>query len=306
MTMIILRLEGGLGNQLFQYAFARTVQHKYGGKIILDSHAFKNDTQRNLSLHHFFLNNDIKIIKSAPFEKFICFAVRLSAKLFQLLILKILKNRAKRIKLLTTMGIFIQEDSIYLDYLFPTSFPIKYISGNWMSEKYFLPIREKLKEDLIVKTELLERNKQVIAQLESTNSVCIHIRRGDYACSTWADKLLVCDFEYYEKALCLLNQSLATPTFYVFSNTSEDIQWIKENYKFSVPVLYISLNNPDYEEFRLMMNCKHFILSNSSFSWWASYLSSHKNKMVVAPSKWNSGIWDVSDIYLPNWQIIEV
>lgn len=304
--MIILRVEGGLGNQMFQYAFARTIQRKYGGKIIFDLHTFKNDSHRDFALHHFFSKSDLNIEKPTLLKNFSLFALRVIAKLLQLLFLKIIKNKDKRLKLLTAIGIFIQEDSKYSNHLFPISSPIKYISGNWMSEKYFLSIKDKLQEDFIVKTEISIRNKQVMAQIQNTNSVCVHIRRGDYLHSAWVDKLLVCDFEYYENALSLLDQSLVSPTFYIFSNTTEDIQWIKDNYKFSVPVLYVDLNNPDYEELRLMMNCKHFVLSNSTFSWWASYLSSHKNKMVVAPSKWNSGLWDVSDLYLPSWHIIEV
>ncbi len=298
MRIIILRLAGGLGNQLFQYAFARSIQHKYGGKIIFELHTFKKDAQRDLSLNHFILNKDVINKKPTLFNEFVFFVIRVSARILQKLLLKILRNKTKRVKLLTSIGIFIQESVTYFDYLFPSAFPIKYIAGNWFSEKFFFPVNQIIKKELIVKAEASAKNKQISIQLKNENSVCVHIRRGDY---TSIDNKIVCDFDYFERALIFIKQSLKSPTFYIFSNTSKDIQWIKENYKFSVHVNYIDLNNSDYEELRLMTSCKHFVLSNSTFSWWASYLAENTNKIIVAPKKWNNGQWNMKDIYQDTW-----
>ncbi len=305
MRKIILRLEGGLGNQLFQYAFARMIQHHYGGEIIFDLHTFKNDQQRNLSLHHFKLNSKVKKKVTGRINQLLIFLVRLYVKINHVLFTKIVKMPEKRIKLLVSLGIFKQDDSIYRNYIEGENARVKYINGNWMSEKFFLPVKDILVNEFQLITPIKPETQKYIELFKSEISVCVHIRRGDYTNTTWASKLLVCDYHYYENAMREMNKLVDNPEFYIFSNDSDDIEWIKKNYQFPFQVKYIDLNNSDYEELFLMSKCKHFILSNSSFSWWASYLCNYENKKVIAPSKWNSGIWDVKDIYIPSWVVIE-
>lgn len=306
MKRIILRLEGGLGNQLFQYAFARMVQEKNGGKILIDLHTYKSDKQRNLSLHHFKLNSNISLNAHRGIIKILFFTTRVSARLFQRFLKFVKLDKKARIKLLSNTGIFIQEGPEYFNHLYKTFSPVIYIAGNWMSEHYFREIRKKIKSELEITTSAAANNKKIIENIIKTNSVCVHIRRGDYLDPEVKRKTFVCDFEYYEKAITYLKNELEDPKYFVFSNTPEDIEWIKENYKFSTPVTYVNQNNPDYEDLRLMQNCKHFILSNSTFSWWAAYLSTHSHKKIIAPSRWNTGIWDQSDIYCKDWVLIEV
>ena len=306
MKKIILRLEGGLGNQLFQYAFARALQEKSGGIIIFDLHTFKKDIQRKLSLHHFELNNNVYQYPGIRW-KVIFIIMQILGRIIKKVSHLLFKNhRAKQIKLMTSLGFYLQENSIFEKFSYISKTNLKYISGNWMSEKFFSPVANQLIIEFSVKTPPSNVNAEMAARLNRNESVCVHIRRGDYAHAEWADKLLICDFNYYENAIKRMKELVKDPVFYVFSNTSDDIAWIKDNYKFSSPVNFVDLNNPDYEEFRLMSNCHHFILSNSSFSWWASYISGYDQKIVIAPSKWNSGIWDVRDIYLPYWEIIHI
>lgn len=305
MSRVISRLSGGLGNQMFQYAFARSVQEKYGGKIIFDLHLFNYDEQFDLSLIHFKLNNDV-VIENNRKDRLLIILLKIYTRILQFLISRFISNKDKGTELLISLGIFWQHSDTYYDYFKKSSLPIKIIYGNYMSEKYFTPIKNILKEEFRIKTIPSEINKNIISQLKSENSVCIHIRRGDYANSNWASKLLVCDFEYYQKAIKHLDQVLTSPVYYVFTNNSEDVQWIKKNYKFNVQINYIDLNNPDYEDFRLMTNCKNFVLSNSTYSWWASYLAENTEKIVIAPSRWNTGSWDMKDIYLPSWKVIDV
>jgi hypothetical protein len=92
--------------------------------------------------------------------------------------------------------------------------------------------------------------------------------------------------------------------FFVFSNTHDDIEWIKENYKFpeKYDIEYVDLGNSDYEEFELMRNCKNFVISNSTFSWWAAYLSDYEDKCVALPEKWTrKDNCDCSGFYLEDW-----
>jgi hypothetical protein len=173
-----------------------------------------------------------------------------------------------------------------------------------MSESFFVNISETLKRELKFKTPPSLKNLKFLSELKINNSVCVHIRRGDYTNNQWESKLLVCEFDYYENAMNYISIKESNPVFYIFSNSNDDINWIKQNYKFSFLVKYVELNNPDYEELRLMTHCNHFILSNSSFSWWASYLADNPNKIVIAPEKWNNGQWNMKDIYLDSWILL--
>lgn len=303
MKRIILRLEGGLGNQLFQYAFAKALQKMLGGKIMFDLHTFKSDDQRNISLHHLNLNEDSLINKNTASNNVFIFFFRIWFIIINSLTLKKRNDISRKIR--SFCGVFYQIEPNYSNYIYCSPFPVKYIIGNWMSEKYFLNIKSSIKEEFTVKTKPNKENFDLINKIQNENSICVHIRRGDYTNSQWASKLLICDYNYYCKAIDIMNSKIKNAVFYIFSNNNDDINWIKKNYKFNVEVNYIELNNPDYEELRLMYNCKHFIISNSSFSWWASYLSSHEDKIIIAPSKWNNNIWDMKDIYLDHWIKIE-
>lgn len=331
---IVLRLEGGLGNQLFQYAFARQVQQRFGGSVLLDLHTYATDKQRNLSLHHFELHPGINLGAHRPDNaahhpdddvlrpnnaahrslsdlqrslNFLLFwMVRVGARIVHQVLKVLPVAPSSRMKLNSAFGIFIQDHPAYEQYLYRCYSPVALIAGNWMSEKFFDTVAAELRQELRLKTPVSEHNVNLLEQIRSTHSVCVHIRRGDYVVGEVKDKTLVCDFDYYQQAIRLLRDELVDPVFYVFSNTSDDIEWIRANYPFDGELRYVDQQNPDYEDFRLMAACKHFVLSNSTYSWWVVYLSESANKRVVAPSRWNNGMWDQSDIYQKDWTLIEV
>ena len=147
----------------------------------------------------------------------------------------------------------------------------------------------------------------MLRQIESTEAICLHIRRGDYLNPEWRN-LQICTFEYYNRAINEIMKRTNNPVFYIFTNTHQDIEWIKENYHFTNSVnnkqlrlVYVDLGNPDYEELRLMKSCRHFIISNSTFSWWAAYLSTALNKVVLVPERWNLSFENDNSIYLKDW-----
>ena len=105
------------------------------------------------------------------------------------------------------------------------------------------------------------------------------------------------------KFIDIMKEKVKNPVFYIFS---DDIEWVKENIDFKTEVKYITGNNKNYEELRLMYTCKHFIISNSSFSWWAQYLTDNKNRITSAPSKWFRNQNQKVDIYEDDWILIEV
>ncbi|MCM1925817.1 alpha-1,2-fucosyltransferase, partial [Phocaeicola vulgatus] len=107
--------------------------------------------------------------------------------------------------------------------------------------------------------------------------------------------------------------NVENPIFFIFSNTHDDLIWIKQNYNFydkkrirPINLEFVDLNNPDYEELRLMYNCKYFIISNSTFSWWGAYLSTAKDKKVYVPERWNLECEDDYEIYPKEWVKVPV
>lgn len=291
--MIRLNIYAGLGNQMFEYAFARALAEESGDKEIYLNPSFSffinlyntpsKLNKRTNCLNHFVLNENVKVMSSfkgtmlglKDFLKFgfISFIGGVDKKKY--------KKRSKR-------GNYIVTYPVSWEYFEHSSFfaKNKRIIGTFLSEKFFYNIKDIIKKEFLVKTEPSEDNKKMIEEISGCNAVCVHIRRGDFLNSKHSSYFNVCNQDYYKKGIEYIAQHTTDPIFYIFSNNSDSINWIKNNYCFDYPVRYIDLNNPDYEELRLMSKCKHFVMSNSSFSWWASYLSDNENKIVVAPEPW--------------------
>ncbi len=172
----------------------------------------------------------------------------------------------------------------------------KYINGYLQSEKYFISNIDRLKRELTLKDELTGINARFSSIMKFQNSVCVHIRRGDFVDVGG----IVCSKEYYIGAVKYMAEKLENAVFYFFSN---DIQWVKKNILFPVEVTFIDENNPNYVELILMASCNHFIISNSTFSWWAQFLSGNKEKLVIAPDRWFVD-GQREDIYQKGWLIM--
>ena len=211
-------------------------------------------------------------------------------------------------------GLYVHFNTFHRFKIKPSKTITKYIYGNYENYDYFKDIIDELREDFEINEEMNSQNKKVHEELSTNESVCVHIRRGDYLDPKWS-YLNVCSFEYYQKGINEIERRHPNAKFYIFSNTHEDIEWIKTNYKFEQRVQYIDLNNKDYEELELMKACNHFVISNSTFSWWAAVLSKREGKEVVIPDRWVSdapipGInynekKEYKGLYLSNWIKIE-
>ncbi|MCC6323941.1 alpha-1,2-fucosyltransferase [Candidatus Nomurabacteria bacterium] len=258
--MIVIRLKGGHGNQMFQYARGRVLAIKYKTQLSIDLNYFKNKnfTPREYNLDQF--NIKAKIIEKSkiPF---------------------LLKYLLPVIKKINWNG------NIYLD-------------GYFQSEKYFKKYSDIIREDFTLK-EIPTKTEDLIKEIKNCNSVCMHIRRGDYV----GNKLhQVQDIYYYKKAIMELEKKVKIDNIYIFS---DDIIWCKENIKFNYKITFVNkeeLNITDVEELCIMTNCKYFIIANSSFSWWGAWLAPNKEKIVICPEKWysNESI-DTSDLIPESW-----
>jgi len=282
--MVIIHLKGGLGNQMFQYAFGRSLSIKRGAELkldILDSPiiGIKHDIERPYLLSNFNINAEIATKEEVLKER----------KPFLLLLSKIWRRVSR-----------------YDYFKFDTSFFKKgsdYFEGFWwQSEKYFKDIRNQLLSEYTLKASFgtnAEKITTVIRQAESP--VSIHIRRGDFASDqTTREHHGLLSNDYYIKAIELINRKVSFATFFIFS---DDIEWVKTNLQLPSTTLFVSGGTIlDTEELFLMTLCKHHVIANSSFSWWGAWLGTHPEKIVIAPQKWiTDPSVDASDVYPEGW-----
>lgn len=301
--MLVLVLQCGLGNQLFEYAYARSLMQKLGEeRIYLDLSKFKKVKDgREYKLNHFTLPEDTVVLRGGPW---LLFKVRYFS------ILLFCRWRSSRKKLdkklfYLSKGIyqwnFDDCDTVY-------SGKLHILRGVFQNKRYFEHMRDEIKRCFQLKAPVADESvKEMLQKIDTSESVCVHIRRGDYVSSErWSKKLLICNEDYYKKSIQYVQERVPEAVYYIFSNSHEDICWIKENYRLPGNVVYVDLNGSDIDDFRLMLKCRHFIMSNSSFSWWAQYLSDYQDGIVVAPSYWDTTKGHYNGIYMDRWVEIDV
>ena len=160
----------------------------------------------------------------------------------------------------------------------------KFVSGCFEDPIYFDEIREILLAEFTPKKDLLQKNREMMCNIQQTNSICLSVRRGDFESNAEVKKLQsVCDRKYFEEAIQVIKNNVKNPVFFMFS---DDIEWVKNNIYTGCVTYYEDGTDPVWEKLRLMSACKHFVVSNSTFSWWTQYLTKSENKIVVSPSRW--------------------
>ena len=283
--MITTALMGGLGNQMFQYAYARSLALDLDTDISFDITFFEKRKERDLSLLKFRLIPTIRFDRLPSRELNKAFILdRFSRKYAAESLLK------KQFLFWPTMQPYPMECNL------DGGKDIK-LYGYWQGEKYFKHHREEIANELRVISDVTDADRNLMDDMRNENSVCVHIRRGDYVSCEW----LVCDPAYYEKGSKLMNDKLKNPSFYIFS---DDIQWVKENIHFpdNCKIVYADDGkHTDYEILRLMYSCNNFIISNSTFSWWGQWLSYNKDKIVIAPSRWMNDNLNYDFMYSDEW-----
>lgn len=281
---------------MFQYAFAMQVWRMNGKKQICINgvlHPLSKDG-RVVSLHHFALLENTSI----------CSGVHSIIKTVQFILAVVVtcgvRGTWKFVKRLVAFqktkkgNVEIDKGNIYFTTNAFRILPVRqvmgqsYIYGGFQNVATIEGMVDELRDAFTVKTKPSQANREILEEIQSCNAVCLHVRRGDYGLFP---QLQVCNEKYYTTAYEQANRELESPFFFVFSTGHDDIEWVKENYSFASNVRFVDLDNPDYEEIRLMMACKHFIISNSTFSWWAAVLSSAAgaDKKVWAPREWMKG-----------------
>ena len=291
--MLIMKYNGGLGNQMFQFAACASLAKKLNTDFSFDMSFFKKSYARPYEMNIF----NINVTESRDFRTKLFWALRRYLKTNKFLGLNIYRessfNWEEKFEQI--------EDNTFIEGFFQS---YKYIDDE-IVEKY---LRFKDEPDVV--------NANIIGNMSKENSVSLHIRRGDYVNKKrYQNVYNHLDVKHYQNAMELIARSEDSPVFYVFS---DDIKWAKENLTFencpicnqkSARLVFISHNTgkKSYEDMRLMSNCKHNIIANSSFSWWGAYLNKNPKKIVIAPKKWfQDETKTTCDIYPSRWITLEV
>jgi hypothetical protein len=251
--MIIVRILGGLGNQMFQYAYAKALEQN-GYDVKIDISKFKK-----YKLHGGYHLDKFNIDLRTP--GFISTFLSVS---------KIKKN--------------VKEKNLLFDENLLKLSGDEFVKGYFQTEKYFTQIRAVLLHQFTIKQSISKETNTVAKNiLSSKNSCSLHIRRGDYISDKKANSVHgTCDLKYYKNAIKLINDTYQNITFFVFS---DDISWTKENLHIE-NAIYVDNKTIPHEDMYLMSLCKNNITANSSFSWWGAWLNKNKNKTVIAPKNW--------------------
>lgn len=270
--MIIVNLTGGLGNQMFQYAFGKALANKYRTDLKLHFTNALFNTQREFELNIFNISGEIATHNDL--QKF-----------------GIVENRViNRLLYLFDERFGFQLNQHIVTQKFPYDFDSKYLKikdnsylqGYWGYENYFKSIEKILRNEFTFKHILDEKNKELLRKIVNSESVSIHVRRGDYV----TNKMNIPKFigkDYYLKAIKQIKKIISKPLFFIFS---DDILWCKQNLANLVKNIIFIDGNKDkdsYKDLMLMSYCKHNIIANSTFSWWAGWLNNNKKKVIIRP-----------------------
>ena len=275
--MIIVKLIGGLGNQMFQYATGRKLALERGVELKFDKGNLGAEVQpgvtpRDLEIN--LLNTKFVLATEEEILYFKKLNSNVLSRVFQ-----------RNFPFLLNRIYFAESGSSYMESIskLPGS---AYLDGFWQSERYFSQIRNVLLEEFQPTQNLSETNQKLLSQIENTNSISLHFRRGDYVTNKEANNYHgLINLSYYQNAVERVAEKVKDPEFFVFS---DDPDWVKENFKISFPIHFISENTGSKAIFDLLLmsKCKHNIIANSSFSWWGAWLNTNEEKQVIAPKNW--------------------
>ncbi len=288
--MVITKITGGLGNQMFQYAVGRAYALRTNKELKLDISFFEEQSLREFRLNDFNLHYTLASSNEINHYKFGNYPTvnRFTKKVFNRFIFKNDLLRKEK---------FYHFDSQLLE--------IKgdvYLLGYWQSEKYFADFKSVLLNDFRLKKTLSDTALYFDESINLTNSVSLHVRRGDYLSNPKVNYIHgIVPIEYYKNSVELLLTHYCNLKFFIFS---DDMKWCKENLNFVPDPVFVVLEETgkDCEEMYLMSQCKHNIIANSTFSWWGAWLNQNPEKNVISPKSWFSDkTINTSDLIPSSW-----
>ena len=284
---VVVGLSGGLGNQMFQYAAGRSLAHRLGAPLVLELSWFSGQKDRQFSLSQF----SIKALPHTPYQ----WLPRGGRALI---------SRLSRRYLPRIMGVPVWREPHfhYSTEFSKLSVPV-FLEGYWQSEFYFSNMRSQLIAEFALRTPLPPICAILLKEIEGCDAICIHVRRGDYLSNPVAAEVHgTCSVDYYLEGVSELCHGLARPHCFVFS---DDPSWVRASLEFNCPMTVVDVNGPMnvHYDLVLMAACRHFVIANSSLSWWAAWLGKCAQKKVIAPKRWFLTLdKDTRDLLPVSWQ----
>lgn len=265
--MIIVKLTFGLGNNLFQYSLGRRLALERNTELLFDI-SEQNKGRQNYLLSYLSHFNTVGTVAT--------------------------KKQIIKTKLLNRFYFLNKKykNSVYYEQGHGFNPAVvnapenAYFAGYWQSEKYFKNVEDVIRSDFTLKEPQDKKYQDILSQIKNSNSVSVHIRRGDYL---WPKNMAIfttCSPDYYYEAEKLISEKVSSPKLFIFS---DDIEWVKQNMHFNLPTIFVTdgdLFEKDYQELMLMAACKHNIVANSTFSWWGAWLNDSLEKIVISPKQW--------------------
>jgi Glycosyl transferase family 11 len=282
--MVIVRIMGGLGNQMFQFAAGYALARRHRVPLLLDISSYQS-----YGLHHGFELSRIfsmEALIAQPNDIKSALGWQGHPYVYRPL-------RSRYFSKLRKHGWIVEPHLHFWPSFFDTP-DTCYLDGYWQSEKYFANVQTTIREVFNFSALMTDQNNQTADVIENTNAVSLHVRRGDYATNPKTLAFLgLCTLAYYQTAIQHIQEHVSNPIFFVFS---DDIAWCKDNLNLPSTCHYINHNsgNSSYLDMQLMSLCKHHVVSNSTFSWWGAWLSGSTDGIKIAPTPWFSHP-DVSD-----------
>ncbi len=281
---IVVHLYGGIGNQLFQYTFGEYIRYKYKMDVFYDISSFGVlATFRDLQINS--IAKEIPVFETNKyfFSRHTRFYRRISRWFF-----------------CHKVGVRYYDNVFDETGLLRDDWKLIYLDGYWQDRKYADWLKENKPDLFQPLTPVPEKIKQYADAMSEEKSISLHIRRGDYLLPSNAH-LNVCTEDYYKKAV----ESLHVDESYSIYVFSDDVEWVKTNLKFKQRTVYVDDKGvKPYWSIYLMSLCRINIISNSTFSWWGTFLNNNSNKMVIAPSKWRNDK-ENPNLYCEEWKVIK-
>jgi hypothetical protein len=296
--MIRVKLQGGIGNQMFQYALAKSLAIKNMTEVSLDLTTLNH---RLPGRNYVFRTYDLGFLN---IKENLTWLSKLSLIFnnFSFLLAKFFYAIKKEV---LPLSIVEEKENYFFDQVALLATDGVYLDGYWQSYRYFEPISDVIKKEFTFKNELADSALEMSKSIANVNSVCINVRRADYVNNQSNLNFFgALSEDYFRQAIGIIDEKVTAPHYFIFS---DDLAWAEEKFSFLERMTIIGSEFDDnryIDKFHLITLCKHFIIPNSTFAWWGAWLSSNPDKIVIAPKQWvrdeklNA---NTKDLILENW-----